>query len=312
MMAVSCSAWARDAACSGPFRVSGRVLPMDDGREITVWYPDATTAGARGPGARPDAACVRWPVVLFSHGLAGCGTQAVFITERIARAGYVVVAPNHHDALCGKDVERRPWDHGEATEPPFLQPEAWDSRAHRDRLRDLREAMRRLAADPDLARIADGSRIGLVGHSLGGYTALGVAGAWPDWRIPGVRAVVAYSPYVAPFLTQGRLAALDVPVMYQGGTLDFAVTSNVSGEDGAFARSPAPKFLVELAGGTHVAWTNWLCGDRSVGACLDDVPNARLIDDYTIAFLDRYLKGAQAPLLEGRGEGLAAFRAAPR
>jgi hypothetical protein len=96
--------------------------------------------------------------------------------------------------------------------------------------------------------------------------------------------------------------------MYQGGTLDLAVTSNVTGDDGAYARSPAPKYLAELAGGTHVAWTNWLCGDRDTVACLADVPNARLIDDYTLAFLDRYVKGRAAPLLDGKGRGLADWR----
>jgi hypothetical protein len=38
---------------------------------------------------------------------------------------------------------------------------------------------------------------------------------------------------------------------------------------------------------------------------------ARLIDDYTSAFLDRYLKGDATALSRLSGAGLAAFTAAP-
>ena len=42
----------------------------------------------------------------------------------------------------------------------------------------------------------DWKRCGLVGHSLGGYTLLGLGGAWPSWRFDGIKAVLALSPYV--------------------------------------------------------------------------------------------------------------------
>jgi predicted dienelactone hydrolase len=301
---LACTARAQAAGCAAPFPVAYRTLSFADGREISVWYPASTQPSA--------SSCGRWPIVLFSHGVAGCGTQAVFITEQIARSGYVVVAPNHHDALCGKPVEARPWNHGDATEPPFLEPERWDERAHRDRLTDLREALRLVAEDPLLARESDATRIGLMGHSLGGYTVLGVAGAWPGWRLPGVRAVLAFSPFVEPFLAHARLRALRVPVMYQGGTLDFTITPSVAREVGAYAQSPAPKYFVDLSGASHLAWTNWLCKDEdAVAACLADTPNARLIDAYAIAFLDRYVKGLPAPLLSAPGKRLARWRAAP-
>lgn len=303
-------AHAQGASCAGPFAVAYRTLHFDDGREVSVWYPSA------GAGAPAEAAavsgCMRWPLVLFSHGLAGCGAQAVYITEEIARHGYVVVAPNHHDALCGKPVESRRWNPGSATQPPFLQPERWDARAHRDRLLDLQDALQRVEHDEDLGAHVDASRIGLLGHSLGGYTVLGVAGAWPDWKLPGVRAVVAVSPFTEPFLAHRRMSALRVPVMFQGGTLDFPITPYLRGSSGAYALSPSPKFLVVLEGATHLAWTNWLCGSsQETAACLANSPNAQRIDAYTIAFLDRYLKDRPAPLLAGKGEGLAEWQYAP-
>src|SRR5436309_3223498 len=95
---LACVTRAHAADCGGPSTVAYRALPMDDGREISVWYPAAPGAAALRQAGEPAKACGHWPIVLFSHGLAGCGTQAIFITRQIAQHGYVVVAPNHHDA----------------------------------------------------------------------------------------------------------------------------------------------------------------------------------------------------------------------
>jgi predicted dienelactone hydrolase len=177
---------------------------------------------------------------------------------------------------------------------------------------DLQEALQRVERDSDLASRIDTSRVALIGHSLGGYTALGAAGAWPGWKVPGVRAVIALSPYAEPFLAHRRLAALRVPVMYQGGTLDFTITPYLLGDAGAYARSPAPKFLVVLAGATHLAWTNWLCGSfQDAAGCLTNDSIARDIDAYAIGFLDRYLKEIPAPLLDGDGRNLAEWKRSP-
>ena len=56
----------------------------------------------------------------------------------------------------------------------------WTDQSEIDRLHDLRAVIRLIANDPQLARIVDVSRIGAVGHSLGGYTVVGMAGGWAD------------------------------------------------------------------------------------------------------------------------------------
>ena len=300
---------ARAAECGGPFAVGFRKLSLADGRDVSVWYP--LPSASSGANDRAAQGCPRLPLVLFSHGLAGCGTQSVFITEEIARHGYVVAAPDHRDAICGTGLLRKLRDRSAATKPSFLEPQLWTDAAWRDRMLDLRETLRVVLADPELEHAIDASRIGLMGHSLGGYTVIGMAGAWPGWDLPGVRAVLAFSPYVEAYIAQDRLAQLRVPVMYQDGTLDLGIASHVVGPGGAYAKSPAPKYLVELADATHMAWTNLPCGDSDTADCLAAVPNARLVDDYAIAFLDRDLKGQPSPLLDGRGVGLAEYRASP-
>lgn len=310
---------AHAAQCVGPYAVGQRTLALADGREVAVWYPAAPAAGSRAHDAAsagvitdaPLAACpARWPLVLFSHGVAGCNEQVLFVTEQVASHGYVVAAPNHRDAICGVALRKKfPIATG-ATRPSFLAPQTWTASAWRGRMLDLRDTVQLLHDDARLARAIDFSRIGLMGHSLGGYTALGMAGGWPGWSLPGVRAVLAFAPFVAPLLHDKRLSGLRVPVMYQVADWDLTITPNVVQAGGAFDASPAPKYLVELAAASHLAWTNLPCRDfASVAACLAAVPRARQVDAYAIGFLDRYLKGLPAPLLDASGKGLRQFRA---
>ena len=308
------------AGCDGRFAAGYRVLPLEGGRRLAVWYPTAAAEQPQAPAAASKgfaarvardaapAACPRVPLVLFSHGWGGCALQSIFITEELARAGYVVAAPDHADAACriGSDEVNL----GRLrVDTSFLDPASWNERSEIGRLHDLRSAIRAVAADAQLAGIADTSRIGVVGHSLGGYAALGMAGGWPAWKTPQVKAVLALSPYVLPFLAHGTLPRLQVPVMYQGAAFDWGMTTSLEGPQGAYAASVPPKYFVRLAGGTHFEWTNMACaGTPDVPACLQARPNAALIDRYGIAFLDRHLKGRPAELLDSPGRGLDAYR----
>jgi predicted dienelactone hydrolase len=310
------------ADCSGPFSAGYRVLPLAGGRQMAVWYPSRAPEqrlGRPGDGfaarvARdaPPAACPRVPLVLFSHGWGGCALQSILLTEELARSGYVVAAPDHADAACrigtgGIDLGRMRVDRS------FLDPARWNEGSEVGRLHDLRATVAQVAADPQLAGIADTARIGVVGHSLGGYAALGMAGAWPSWRTPGVAAVLALSPYALPFLAQRSLGRLQAPVMFQGAELDFGMTASLEGPQGAYAASAPPKYFVKLAGGTHFEWTNLACaGTPDVPACVKARPNAALIVGYGTAFFDRHLKGRPGGLLDSAGRGLDAYRAEPR
>lgn len=310
---------ARAADCAGRQSAGYRVLALEDGRKVAVWYPAAVAERVSNPGKRgfkssvavdaPPAACPRVPLVLFSHGWGGCALQSTFVTEELARHGYVVAAPDHADATCAIGSDEINFGRMMMIDSSFLAPESWSDRSEIGRLHDLRAVIRLVAGDAQLAPIADTSRIGAVGHSLGGYAVLGMAGAWSAWKTPQVKAVVAFSPFAAPFIAHGTLAQIAVPVMYQGAESDWVLTPSLEGPRGAFALTPPPKYFVKLAGGTHLAWTNLACADTSgVAACLRTHANAALIDRYAIAFLDRYLKGKPAALLDAPGRGLEAYQ----
>jgi len=319
-LGVSACASVHAADCNGRQSAGYRVLALDNGRKVAVWYP---AAGAEQPSAQarankgfassvaadaPPAPCPRVPLVLFSHGLGGCALQSTFVTEELARHGYVVAAPDHADAVCAIGTDELKFGNMR-TDKSLLDPQSWNDRSEIGRLNDLRTVIRLVANDPQLARIADTTRIGAVGHSLGGYTVLGMAGGWPAWKTPAVKAVLVFSPYVAPFIAQGALARLAVPVMYQGAVLDWGMTPSLEGPNGAYAMTAPPKFLVKLNGGTHLEWTNLLCADQpNVVACLKAKPNAGLISRYGIEFLDRYLKGKPGAALTAPGRGLNSYQ----
>ena len=316
---LSSAAFAADD-CSARQAAGYRVLAMENGRKVAVWYPAAaseqpmaysrSTGGFMGSVAKdaPPAACPRVPLVLFSHGLGGCALQSLFLTEELARHGYVVAAPDHKDGVCAIGSDEHNFANMR-TDQSFLEPDRWSERSQRDRMQDLRAVIDLVANDPQLGSAADVRNLGIVGHSLGGYAALGMAGGWPSWKHADVKAVLALSPYVLPFIKQGTLARLDVPVMYQGAQFDWGITTSLEGTQGAYAVTAPPKYFVKLRGGTHLEWVNLLCsGQPTVVACLKAKPNAYLIDRYGIEFLDRYLKNKPSALLSGKGAGLEVYR----
>jgi predicted dienelactone hydrolase len=236
------------------------------GLEVMAWFP--------GPGRAGP-----WPVVIFSHGFHGCSMQSTFLTRALADSGYAVFAPNHKDAAC-KNL--RAWLN--RPQQSFEDPKDWSAATYADRGQDLEKLIDALRKDPRFSSAPyDWDHLGLVGHSLGGYTVLGVGGGWPQWKDPRVKAILALSPYSAPFINKETLRNLDAPVMYQGGTRDFGITPLINEPNGAYPQSPAPKYYVEFEGAGHFAWTD-----------LNPKYQSAIID-YSRAFLDRYLKGKPFP-----------------
>ncbi len=233
-----------------------------DGIEVVIWTP---SVDVHHP----------WPVVVFSHGLYTCATQSRFITRAIADAGYFVVAPNHKDATCALGVGAVGF-----SRLPGKLPILWTDADYRDRADDIRRLVAALPNDRRFAGRIDVRRLALSGHSLGGYTVLGLAGAWASWSLPGVKAVLAFAPYTMPFRRGGGIRHLTAPVMYQSGGFDPAFSGPLKR---AFDDSPSPKYYVEIEHAWHLAWTD-------IGRMHRDQILAN-----AIAFLDMYVKAALPP-----------------
>jgi predicted dienelactone hydrolase len=229
------------------------------GREVAVW---------EGRGNGTAAA----PILFFSHGFGSCQTSSDFLKRALAARGYWVFAPKHADARCGARG-------GAPPAVPFRLPSEWSDATYVARANDILAVHGALQANPTYARRLDFSRVGYVGHSLGGYTVVGLAGGWSAWgKAPGVRAVLALSPYIEPYLEHGTMSGISMPIMFQGGTADDGITPHVTRRGGAYDAAPAPKYLVVFTGATHESW-----GDRRTESHDGIVA-------YSIAFLDRYVR----------------------
>lgn len=218
------------------------------------------------------------PVVLFSHGFNGCKTQSTFLMEAMATSGYAVFAPDHADAGCkGRETRGKP-------DEKFGDAAKWNDQTYANRAQDIRNVLAALKADAFWSNRLDFDRVALVGHSLGGYTMLGLAGAWPGWRMHEIKAALVLSPYAAPFVEQQTLGGVHVPVMYQGGTRDFGITPIVNRKGGAYDQTPSAAYYVEFDEAGHFAWAD-IKADKHAA-----------IIHYSLWFLDRTLKGTTSSL----------------
>src|SRR4029077_13793019 len=87
------------------------------GRRVSIW--------------RPAAVSGRAPLVIFSHRFHGSSTQSTFLMTALAHAGYLVIAPNHKDAIGGGRMSERP-------DARFGRPDSWTDQTYRDRVDDIR------------------------------------------------------------------------------------------------------------------------------------------------------------------------------
>jgi predicted dienelactone hydrolase len=195
----------------GPYPVGVRIEHIDHDTykmPVMVWYPALLDDGAKPYeyptkiqgyavfNAEANRGDAPYALVLFSHGLAGCGCQSVFYTENLASHGYVVVAPDYKDAAMCK-IEGEPtlgiskmiWTSfknlgnlqkaANALYHKYLKKEVgldFSYRAH-DTKKVIDEVLVwNQEPSSSLNGMINAEQIGTTGHSLGGYTSLMIGG----------------------------------------------------------------------------------------------------------------------------------------
>jgi predicted dienelactone hydrolase len=104
----------------------------------------------------------RFPLILISHGSQGNADQMRWLAYYLASRGYITVSINHN----GTDEEERKT--GLLSLSDFCM---WE------RPRDISVVLDRILKDPEFSVKIDTGRVGCAGFSLGGSTAIWVAGA---------------------------------------------------------------------------------------------------------------------------------------
>lgn len=103
------------------------------------------------------------PLVLLSHGFGGSWRNLSWLAGELVQHGYVVAAPDHPGTTF---FDRRPQEAARLWERP----------------RDLSRVLDALTEDTKLLGAIDARRIVAIGHSLGGWTVLELAGGRFDAR----------------------------------------------------------------------------------------------------------------------------------
>ena len=175
------------------------------GLDVAVWPP----AVGSGP----------YPLALFSHGIGGCKTQSTYLMQALAQHGMLVVAPDHKDK----------GDYCPTRVPTLAEIEKDLLGPHEYRMEDLQKLRKELPSETKLSEWPiDTDRVVLIGHSLGGFTVLGLAGASPTLKMDEIAAVVALAPYAGPLLTDGAVGRISVPVLLQTGGGEFSFLADGS------------------------------------------------------------------------------------
>ncbi len=196
-------------------------------------------SAVRDAGAHPGT----FPLILYSHAGGGHRRAATFLCTHLTSHGYVVAALDHSETLS-QELARR------ESETEEQKTRRWEV-VISNRVPDIRFLLDYLLSG-GLKLNVDSDRIGIVGHSFGGWTALAMPEV--DERI---QAVVALAPGGAsnpkPGILPLRLAfnwKRVVPTLYLVAEDDVSLP--LAGMYELFDRTPAPKQMVILRRADHL------------------------------------------------------------
>lgn len=167
LVCIAPCAWSQDAP--GLQRLylpaPARELPL----EVLVWYPAAPGGKAvlvgenalfHGTPARQDAPIQsgQYPLLLLSHGSGAHAANMGWLAGTLAQQGYIVAAPNHPGTTT-------------ADSTPESTMRIWERPA------DISAVLTALLKHTDWQSRIQPDRVAVLGFSLGGHTALALAGA---------------------------------------------------------------------------------------------------------------------------------------
>ena len=215
-----------------------------DHYDLMPGFPPVWQAAVRDAAVRDG----RWPLVAFSHGFGGHRRQSTFLCTHLASHGYVVAAVDHTGNTVLDILQVMVALQAGGTMP--------DTRAVLKEFIALRPTdvgfmIDRVAAA--LSAHVDLTRIGMTGHSFGGWTTLTYTA-----RDPRVCAALPLAPAggETPLPADPLRGSVDlrwgrpVPTLYLVADRDTLLP--LDGMRGLYARTAAPKRMVVLRNADHM------------------------------------------------------------
>ncbi|MEO0988944.1 MAG: alpha/beta fold hydrolase, partial [Cyanobacteria bacterium J06639_14] len=230
----------------------------------------------------PQSEATSVPVIVISHGVASNRETFAYLAKHLASHGYAVVAMDHSDTTAEKFNQFLMGLEG-APDPQSL--------LHRPRdVSAVLDTLEQRAVEEPALRSLDLDSVGILGHSLGGYTALAAAGAtlqpqlWQTVcslpvgeqpllnlsmlvqcrfnelsgdasslavRDDRVQAVMALNPLSSHLFGAEGMASLTVPTMLVASTDDYFVPALPEQIEPFQWLTVDSKYLVIVENGTH-------------------------------------------------------------
>lgn len=197
---------------------------------VTIRYP---ASGAPFSDAPPDTPALAgpFPLLVFAHGYGHSDLWYAALLHEIAAQGFVVASPEF------------PLSSGARPGPPIrdVVEQAFDVSVVIDRMLDP------ATRPPVVAGAVGAPPVGVLGHSDGAVTALGVAvnSCCAD---PRVGAVASFSGALI-FFPSGWFDTAALPLLVVHGTADEV--NPLGASTTIYAAAPPPKMLVVAPGGSH-------------------------------------------------------------
>ncbi|HEY9700521.1 MAG TPA: alpha/beta hydrolase [Trichocoleus sp.] len=218
------------------------------------------------------------PLIVISHGLGSERGTYAYLARQLASYGFAVAVPEHPGSNASQLQALISGSASEVTNPQEFIDRPLDIKYLLD------ELSYRNQTDPRFRDRMDFQRVGVIGQSLGAYTALALAGAkinfaqlsadcgntetfnlslllqcraqeltqpLPDLKDDRVKAIIVINPIGSSLLGQPDYASIQIPVMLMSGSAD-TVSPSLMEQIIPFTWLTTPnKYLVLLSGGTH-------------------------------------------------------------
>jgi predicted dienelactone hydrolase len=258
-----------------------------------TWHDSARDRDVPARIYAPTSGAGPFPVIIFSHGLGGSRAGYAYLGEYWASYGFIVVHVQHlgSDSAILFPAEKR----NEAMKDPanFIN-RPKDSSFAIDQVTAMNAAPGPWQGKFNLARI------GVAGHSFGGYTTMAIAGATvttsagevENFDDPRVKAIVAMS---VPPLKRQDFSSVHIPALHITGTNDQIRI--VPGDTPANRRIPYDEakghntYLVVFNGANHMSFSGREGPLETDEQKATDASVHTMVDRATTAFWDAYLKG---------------------